>query len=250
MPFSCIFIGCGLSSNYYDSEDLINTALCNLNGEICYKTGDLAWFDTTNGQLEFRGYRDHQLKLRRQSIDLEQVRSVLMEMVTNCAVIKAKHINIYYIVAYVQTTHTIQDLRQHCLARLPSYLVPCIFMKFDLLPTNLPSPDFTFLFKLSNAEKLPRTEMEQRVCKIWYQALPHIDSIPSISTLFFSLGDDPGSFLRLFHLYSTNFKHNLSIITFLKQPTIDAHARLLLENTSVSISSAERLQSVSVIKGE
>jgi hypothetical protein len=250
MSFFCIFIGCGLSSNYYDSGDLTDTALCNLNGEICYKTGDLAWFNTKNGQLEFRGYRDHQLKLRHQSIDLEQVRSVLMEIVTDCTVIKAKHIDIYYIVAYVQTTDTIQDLRQHCLARLPSYLVPCIFMKFDVLPTNLPSLDFTSLFILSNAEKLPRTEMEQRVCKIWYQVLPHIDLIPSISTLFFSLGDDPGSFLRLLHLYSTNFQHNLSIITFLKQPTIDVHARLLLENTSVSISSAERLQSVGVIEGE
>jgi hypothetical protein len=123
-------------------------------------------------------------------------------------------------------------------------------MKFDVLPTNLPSPDFTSLFMLSNAEKLPRTEMEQRVCKIWYQALPHIDSIPSISASFFSFGDDPGSFLRLFHLYSTNFKHNLSIIVFLKQPTIGEHARLLLGNTSASISFAERLQSVGVAEGE
>jgi hypothetical protein len=123
-------------------------------------------------------------------------------------------------------------------------------MKFDVLPTNLPSPDFTSLFMLSNAEKLPRTEMEQRVCKIWYQALPHIDSISSISTSFFSLGDDPGSFLRLFHLYSTNFKHNLSIIAFLKQPAIDAHGRLLLENIAIGVSFVVRLQLVGVTEGE
>jgi hypothetical protein len=92
--------------------------------------------------------------------------------------------------------------------------------------------------------------MEQRVCKIWYQALPHIDTIPSISTSFFSLGDDPGSFLRLFHLYSTNFKHNLSIIKFLKQPTIGEHARLLLKNITIGVSSILRLQSVGVAEGE
>ncbi len=199
--FVCICIGSSLFSNYNDSQNLIDTALCNLNDETCYRTGDLAWFNTTNGQIELRGYCDHQLKLKDQSIDLEQVRSVLMEIVTDCAIIKAKHMDIYCIVAYVQTIHTIQDSRQHCLVRLPSYLVPSVFMKFDVLPTTLPSPNFTSLFTLVHREKLPRTEMEQRVCKIWYQALPHINSIPSISTSFFSLDDDPASFFELFHLY-------------------------------------------------
>ena len=49
----------------------------------------------------------------------------------------------------------------------------------------------------------------------------------------FSLGDDPALFIRLCHLYSTNFKHNLRITSFLKQPTIAGHARLLLENVSL-----------------
>jgi hypothetical protein len=71
-----------------------------------------------------------------------------------------------------------------------------------------------------------------------------------MSRSFFSLNEDPGLFLRLFQLYSTNLKHNLSIIIFLKQPTIGEHARLLLENITVGVLSAERLQSVSVTEGE
>lgn len=183
-------------------------------------------------------------------IDLEGIRSVLMEIVADCAVIKTKHVDIYCIVAYVQTTHTIHDLRQHCITRLSSYLVPCIFMKFDILPTTLPSPDFTTLLTFSRAEEFPQTEMEQRVCNIWHQTLPYIDSVLSNSTSFFSLGDDPQSFLRLFHLYSTNFKHNLSISRFLKQSTIAEHSRLLLGNITTNVSSTVRLKSVEITEGE
>ncbi len=259
LPLFCVLIGCGLFSGYYGREDLTRAVLCDFNGEICCKTGDLGWFNTTNRQLEFRGYRDDQLKLRSQSIELEDIKSVLMEMATNCIVIKAKHIDIYYLVAYVQTTHTIQDLRQYCLGRLPFYLVPSVFVISDTLPGNQteeinqtnfpPPPDFTSLLMLSNAEKLPRTEMEQRVCKIWYQAFSQIDLKLSISTSFFSLRDNPESFIKLFHLYSINFKHNLSIVTFLKQPTIAEHARLLLESATVSTSFGNSSQSVSVKEG-
>ena len=206
---------------------------------MCYRTGDLAWLNIASGQLEFRGCRDDQLKLRCHSIGFENVRSVLQEMVTNCIVIKSKHIDIDYLVAYVQTTHNVRELREHCLARLPSYLVPSVFMFVDDLPVdqseqiNLPLPDLTTLVMASNVEKRPRTEIEERVCQIWQQALPHIQSIPSIWTSFFSLGDNPVSFLRLLHLYRMNFAHHPPILTLLTQPTVVEHARLLFQNTHV-----------------
>ena len=226
----------GPISNYNNSQSVTHTVLCNYNGELCCRTGDLAWMNLANGQLEFRGCRDDQLKLRSHSIDFEEVRSVLKEMVTDCVVIKSRHIDLNYLVAYVQTTHSIRTLREHCLARLPSYLVPSLFVidqskEFNRL--NLPLLDTSSLLMVSNAEKQPRTEMEERVCQIWYQALPQIDSIPSIWTSFFSLGDDPGSFIRLVHLYSIHFEHTLSITKFLKQSTVAEHARLLFESVGV-----------------
>ena len=223
---------------------------------MCYRTGDLAWFNISNGQFEFRGCRDDQLKLRYHSIDFEDVRSVLKEMVTNCVVVKSKLIDIDYLVAYVQTTYSVRQVRQHCLTHLPSYLVPSVFMIVDDLPidqygaTDLPLSDLTSFLKVSNMEKRPATNVEERVRQIWYEALPHIDSIPSMYTSFFALGDDPGSFIRLFHLYSINFTHILPITAFLKQPTIAEHVRLLLEKSSVKVSFFERSHSTIVTEGK
>ncbi|CAF1354197.1 unnamed protein product [Adineta steineri] len=246
--------GVGLFAGYYGREDLTHAVLCEFTGEVCYKTGDLGWLNTANGQLEFRGHRDHHAKLRSQPIELEKVEAILMEMATCCAVIKAKYEEADYLVAYVQTTHTIQDLKQHCVARLPFYMIPSIFMICDILPVDqngsinqkdLPPPDFTRLSILSNENIVPRTEMEQRVYKIWHQALANVDSIPSILTSFFSLGDDPESFIKLFCLYSTNFKHTVPITTFLQQPTIAEHARLLIENATLE-TTCDRSHSIDI----
>ena len=81
-----------------------------------------------------------------------------MDMATNCTIVTAKYKSIDYLVAYVQTTHTIQDLRQHCLAHFAFDMVPSIFMILDTLPVdqnghinrkNLSPPDFTYLSVLS-----------------------------------------------------------------------------------------------------
>ena len=41
----CILIGSGLFAGYYAREDLTHAALCKVNGEICYRTGDLGYLN-------------------------------------------------------------------------------------------------------------------------------------------------------------------------------------------------------------
>ena len=250
-----VLIGFGLFAGYYGREDLTRGALCEFNGETCYKTGDLAWLNPTNRQLEFGTYRNHLIKLKSHSTELKEVESVLLEMVANCVVVMTKYKNMDYLVAYVQTTRTIQNLRQHCLARLPFYMVPSIFIILDTLITDqneevLPPPDFTCVTTLSDANRVPRTEIEQRVHRVWCQVLPDVVSVPSIFTSFFSLADDPESFVKLFCLYSTHFKHNLPITIFLKQSTIAEHARLLLENATLGATHPDGSQLVIIKEGE
>ena len=98
-------------------------------------------------------------------------------------------------------------------------------------------------------EKLSRTDMEERVQKIWYQVLRYAGPILSNSTSFFSLKDDPESFIRLFHLYSINFSHNLRITSFLEQPTIAGHACLLLESATLE-TTCDRSHSINIREGE
>ncbi|CAF3193346.1 unnamed protein product [Rotaria sp. Silwood2] len=254
-----IFIGgSGLFYGYYGCNELTPRVLCNLNDAFFYKTGDLGWLNTRNKQLEFKEHQYDQLKLRNQFMEIQEIQRVLMKIVADCVVIKEKHKNTDYFIAYVQTTHTIEYLRHHCLTFLPLYMTPYIFIIVDTLPVdqngkinqqNLPISDFFYLPTFPSEVKLPRTEMEQRVHKIWHQVFSYVGSNLSISTSFFSLRDDPKSFISLFNLYSINFNHNLRITTFIEQPTIAEHARLLMENTTLE-ARCDRSHSIDIKEGE
>ncbi|CAF3340149.1 unnamed protein product [Rotaria sp. Silwood2] len=254
-----IFIGgSGLFYGYYGCNELTPRVLCNLNDAFFYKTGDLGWLNTRIKQLEFKEHQYDQVKLRNQFMEIQEIQRVLMKIVADCVVIKEKHKNTDYFIAYVQTTHTIEYLRHHCLTFLPLYMTPYIFIIVDTLPVdqngkinqqNLPISDFFYLPTFPSEVKLPRTEMEQRVHKIWHQVLSYVGSNLSISTSFFSLRDDPKSFISLFNLYSINFNHNLRITTFIEQPTIAEHARLLMENTTLE-ARCDRSHSIDIKEGE
>lgn len=256
MFYIYIFVGCGLFASYYNSKDLTNAVFCTYNDEMCYRTGDLAWLNTTNGQLEYRGCRADQLELRSHSIDFDDVRSILKEIATDCVVAKSKHFNFDYVVAHVETKYSVKELRQHCLSRLPSYLIPSVFIIVNDLPANqsgrknIPLSDLSSLLVVSNTEKRPRTEMEERLRDIWYQALPHINFITSTWKSIFSLSDDPGSFAGLLNLYLIYFKQSVQLMKFLKHPTIFEHARLLYEDSSIATSLRNQSQSDAISEGK
>ncbi len=203
-------------------------------------------------QIEFRGRHIHQIEQTIKEEDLKQIESVLIKIVTNCIVSKVKYLNMNYLIAYVETKLNIHDLKQHCLAHLPFYLIPSLFIILDKInQQNLLPVDLTSLSILSNTNEQPRTEIEQRVYKIWCEILSNIDSILSISTSFFSIGDDPKLFIKLFKKYSTNFKHNLCITALLQQPTIAHHARLLFKHSDINVPFSDQYsQSIKTSEGK
>ena len=92
-----------------------------------------------------------------------------MEITDNCVIIRTKYKNIDYLVAYVQTILSIENLRQYCMNHLPLYMVPPIFMILnglclnehrEIIDRDLLLPDFTCLPILSNINKPPSIEME------------------------------------------------------------------------------------------
>jgi acyl carrier protein len=245
---------------YLHRPDLTKAALITLDDDIVYyRTGDLGRVDPSDGVLYYVGRKDFQVKLRGQRIELGEIETVLMEIATNCVVIKTTHFDIDHLVVYVQTTYSQQDLRQHCLSRLPLYMVPSLFVILDHLPLNqngkidrkaLPSPDFSLLSTLPNTDEQPPTEIENRVQTIWSQVLSHLDSIPSISTSFFSLGGNSLSLMRLSHLYQTEFQHNINISELFRHATIVDHARLLEKYATKDDNSANSWKSLNIIQGK
>ncbi|MCP4663254.1 MAG: amino acid adenylation domain-containing protein, partial [bacterium] len=171
-------------------------------GERLYRTGDLARH-LPDGQLEYLGRGDHQLKVRGYRIEPGEVEAALLAhpaLGEAVVVGRAEESGHRRLVAYVVPAGEAPaagELRSFLKARLPEYMVPAIFATLEELPHS-PSGkvDRTALSRraLPSAARPeaafapPRTPSEQTLAAIWSQVLG-IERA-GIHDNFFELGGD------------------------------------------------------------
>ena len=124
-------------------------------GERLYRTGDLAR-QRHDGQLEYHGRTDDQIKIRGHRIELDDIRHTIESHpdVTAAAVLAHDHpAGGSFLTAYVTGGTTDADrLRAWTAAALPEYMIPAVFIQLDTLPVTvngkldrhaLPVPDLS-----------------------------------------------------------------------------------------------------------
>ena len=242
----CKCTGVGIFAGYYGRADLTAQVLIDVHGEQCYATGDFARWDLTVGELVFIGRRDFQVKLRGQRIELGQIETSIMKIssiISGCIVVKHTQDGQEHLLAYVEIpsgrieTH---HLREECLRRLPSHLVPSLFTRLERFPLTpngkidrkaLPKLD-SVTSALSLDEETGRmSQMEQRVHELWRVVL-HIERIP-LGISFFAVHGTSLSFMKLYNLYQSEFGVVPDIADCFRQANIRQHAQLLTEAASL-----------------
>jgi len=111
-------------------------------GERIYRTGDLArWLP--DGNLEYLGREDHQVKIRGLRIELGEIENTVREYpgggVRDCvAVVKQYSENVILIVAYLVAAPEldVEALKQHLKRHLPDYMIPHRFERIAQIPTT------------------------------------------------------------------------------------------------------------------
>jgi len=110
-----------------------------------YRTGDLVRW-TYDGQIEFLGRIDSQVKLRGFRIEVGEIENVLAQFpgVSTAVVILRNDHGVPYLCAYVKfapgTPHVEErHLRTHLKASLPAYMVPARFVPIENLPRSPPA---------------------------------------------------------------------------------------------------------------
>ncbi|MCJ8269726.1 MAG: amino acid adenylation domain-containing protein, partial [Psychrosphaera sp.] len=160
--------GDGLARGYHNREELTaqtfidnpfyDAAYPNSSKRL-YKTGDLArWRD---GEIEYQGRTDHQVKIRGLRIELGEIEHVLgnLETVDSALVLAKELAGSMQLVAYVKSTDTVveDDLVDYIAAMkgqlagvLPTHMVPGFIIVLELWPLTpngkvdrkaLPEPD-------------------------------------------------------------------------------------------------------------
>ena len=161
-------------------------------GERMYRTGDLVRA-REDGNLEFLGRTDDQIKIRGYRVEPGEVAAVLAEhpAVTRAAVLPAGSGASARLVGYVVAAAVPDGLREHAAARLPAHMVPAALVAVPALPLTvngkldvraLPAPEPA----AATAHRAPRSPAEQVLCGLYAELL----EVPEVGLDddFFALG--------------------------------------------------------------
>tara|TARA_R110001583_G_scaffold75188_5_gene207275 strand:+ start:3504 stop:14609 length:11106 start_codon:yes stop_codon:yes gene_type:complete len=193
--------GIGLARGYLHRPDLTAERFVAdpfAQGERLYRTGDLVRW-RADGQLEYLGRLDHQVKIRGLRIELGEIEAELLTQpeVREAVVVAQEGPNGSRLVAYVvpqadselDTSSLCESLGQ----KLPDYMVPGVVVTLDELPLNangkvdrkaLPAPDL-----VSGSEyEPPQGEVEEALAVIWSEVLG-VERVGRHDN-FFELGGD------------------------------------------------------------
>jgi amino acid adenylation domain-containing protein/non-ribosomal peptide synthase protein (TIGR01720 family) len=199
--------GHGLARGYFGKPDLtarsfLPDPFSEAPGGRLYKTGDLARY-LPDGNIQFLGRIDHQVKVRGFRIELGEIQSALSRHPDlREAVVMAredtpgrKHL-VAYVVPERMPGPSAGGLRAFLKGILPDYMVPSFFVELENLPMTpngkvdrraLPAVDFTRAESGSNHVG-PRTRAEGILADIWCEVLG-LEKVGIFSD-FFELGGD------------------------------------------------------------
>lgn len=150
-------------------------------GDRLYRTGDLARW-TADGEIEFIGRADAQVKIRGHRIELDDISAALRAHpgVRAAAVVTAQRQGETVLVAYAVADgddEAVSSWRSHLAGRLPAYMLPHALVCVDALPMTvngkldvkaLPAPDFAAKAETSTP---PRDALDATLLDLWRDLL-------------------------------------------------------------------------------
>src|SRR5262249_12207807 len=236
--------GDGLARGYLNRPDLTAEKFVPnpFGGETStrlYRTGDLARY-RPDGNIEFIGRIDHQVKLRGFRVELAEIEAVLgqhPEVHETVGVVREDSPGDERLAAYIvpgpDQTPQSGELRSYLKRKLPKYMIPSAFVVLDALPlTPSGKVDRRRLPALDRARSQresgyvgPRDVLEERLAKIWERVLG-VERI-SMTDNFFDLGGHSLLAVRLFVRIERRLARSLPLASIFQAPTVEQLAAMI-----------------------
>jgi amino acid adenylation domain-containing protein len=245
-----VIAGPALARGYLNRPELTAKAfvLWQADQGLCkriYKTGDLARWDI-NGDIEFAGRIDHQIKVGSYRIEPGEIESIINQHpdVLESLVVHEQIANQKFLVAFVASSS--KELNAHELAsfsrdRLPPYMVPSRYLIVERFPKTINGKvDRKALPAIENAQTpsgngdgQPLDEMEARLARIWSEVL-HVSGIDREDNFFF-LGGSSLLVTRVIAKIKQEFNIELPVRDVFANPVLQAlalHLKTMLGEVS------------------
>ena len=197
-----------------------------------YQTGDWVRLNR-NGQLEFLGRVDQQVKIGGMRVELEEIESLLSthSKIDNAVVLFRKsENNSEQLVAIYSGERMLQsyELKHFLSKHLPIHAIPNTYIKVDTFPLTVNGKiDRKVLLHIANETDLntlqkdyiaPRNPFEEMLAKLWSTVLNR-EKI-SVHDNFLEIGGDSLAGIRLMTRVNNTFKLKLPINRIFEYPTI------------------------------
>ncbi|UCH93630.1 MAG: amino acid adenylation domain-containing protein, partial [Candidatus Aminicenantes bacterium] len=217
-----------------------------------YKTGDLArWLP--DGNVEFLGRMDHQVKVRGYRIELGEIESKLLEHedIKEAVVVeKTEESDDRYLCGYIISGQTLEaaQLREYLGQKLPDYMVPWFFVQMDRFPLTpngkidrkaLPDPDTVGEVEYA----APGSKAEHQLVDIWAGVLSVNKETLGIDNRFFDLGGNSLKAIMIIAKIHKTFDVKISLADIFNIQTIRGVSRLIEKKPGdkfISIEPAEK----------
>jgi amino acid adenylation domain-containing protein len=235
--------GDGLARGYLNqpeltSEKFIPNPFSDSPEARLYKTGDLARY-LPDGNIEYLGRIDDQVKLRGFRIELGEIETALRQHSTvRDSVVVAREDSpgnkrlVAYLVPFAGAKIEIKELRAFLQGRLPEYMVPAAMIEMAELPLTpngklnrraLPAPDYDA--QLQESYVAPHTPAEELLCGIWAEVLKV--SRVGVNDNFFELGGHSLLATQVVSRVLQTFGEHVPLRALFEAPTVSKLAEKL-----------------------
>jgi surfactin family lipopeptide synthetase A len=233
--------GDGVARGYLNRPELtaerfVANPLAPEQGSKLYRTGDLGRY-RANGDIEYVGRVDSQVKLRGMRLELGEIEAVLSSHpdVREAVVIvsgegERQKLSAYVVAGNRKAAPSADELRRYLRLKLPEHMVPASYWGVDRLPL-LPSgkihrgalPGLPAVALREEAKFVePRNEREKKLVEIWKELL-RVQQV-GIEQNFFELGGHSLLALQMMARIRRGFEVELPVRAVFEAPTIAALA--------------------------
>ncbi|MEM7530549.1 MAG: amino acid adenylation domain-containing protein [Chloroflexota bacterium] len=244
--------GVGVARGYHNRPDLNRERFIDnpFSAGRLYKTGDLGRF-RHDGEIEFIGRADNQIKVRGFRIELDEIETILAQhpSVREAAVVtRESEDGVKQLDAYVVTTEPTDAtmLREYLAKTLPDYMVPSTMTMLDVLPLTvngkldrkaLPEP-------MSQMQYVaPQNEIQRQLTTVW-QGLLKVEQI-GVHDNFFDLGGHSLLIAQLHTELQTIYDQEIDVTDLFQYPTVSTfatHLQKTIVQRSETKTTADRQQ--------
>ena len=220
-------------------------------GARLYRSGDVARY-LPDGNIEFLGRLDNQVKIRGFRVELGEIEAGLerhADVKTAAVVLREDEPGqkrlVAYIVGRAGAAPTTEGLRSFLGRSLPEYMLPSRFEFLEAMPLTasgkadrraLPAPGESRP-EVGEAFVAPRTELEEKVARIWCQLL-RLDRV-GIYDNFFDLGGNSLLATRVISAVRTEFRTQVPLRRLFEMPTVAGLAPAIVESQAEELGRAD-----------